>query len=67
MSFVDPSPSLDHGFAVWTRADGSSALAVVPGNSNTSFEAWRPVLEDNPEIGAGTYVPAWRRGHWGHH
>ncbi|KAJ9441383.1 hypothetical protein DIPPA_56176 [Diplonema papillatum] len=54
-SFTDASISSTRSFVTWTRADGSSSLIVTPGNNRTGMEAWRPVLEDNPQIQGTTY------------
>ena len=62
-SFMDASIGGDYGFAHMTRADGSRTLMVAPyfkswrsgddGQTSTAgafFEAYRPVLEDNPAL-----------------
>jgi len=54
LSFLEPSIAHDHGFATWTRIDGSQTLLVTPLNG-TRFEAYRPVLEDAAHVQAGTY------------
>lgn len=50
-SFLDVHVGAGHGFATFTRADGSATLVVAPcsadaGGANARLEAWRPVLED---------------------
>eukprot|EP00931_Biecheleriopsis_adriatica_P087861 TRINITY_DN62274_c0_g1_i1.p1 TRINITY_DN62274_c0_g1~~TRINITY_DN62274_c0_g1_i1.p1 ORF type:complete len:1083 (+),score=173.21 TRINITY_DN62274_c0_g1_i1:469-3249(+) len=54
LSFLEPSIAQGHGFATWTRIDGSQSLVVTPLNG-TRFEAYRPVLEDAAHVQAGTY------------
>jgi len=51
-SFYDPYIGQDAGYLQVTRLNGDGpALAVVPENENTPFEAYRPLLSDPTERG----------------
>lgn len=51
-SFYDPYIGQDAGYLQVTRLNGHGpAMAVVPENGNTSFEAYRPLLSDPTDRG----------------
>jgi len=45
-SLIDPHLGGDHGYTEWIRMTGNESLLATPATSQTSFEAWRPIMED---------------------
>lgn len=45
-SLIDPHIGMDHGYTEWVRMTGNESLLATPGTPGTTFEAWRPIMED---------------------
>ena len=65
LSFLEPAIASEHGYAVWNRIDGTRSLVVTPlAGTQTSFEAYRPVLEDGAHVQCGTYEWSAKTAAW---